>query len=207
MSDKPRPFVGYIDLGQLPETTRDEVLGRMLSPENNIPTYVHSSAANGKLDPILISPAEFFDAWRSAQVEAELEDEDRLDRNGWRLAKMEPFQIRVSDEDKRRDPHRLSRRKIGVPHWVYVLKADLAPPPADCTRVIPKGFHTTKEEALKATCIAWIGSLPSQPIQKRDDLKTKAIEKFKGLSGRQFIAAWDEAAPAEWKRAGRRSPN
>lgn len=123
MSNEPLPFVGFIGLGQLPEATRDELLAKMLRGE--LPTYVYSSDANGKLDPVLITPAEFFRAWRSAQVEDELEDEERLDRNGWRLAKMEPFQIRVSDEDKRRDPRRLSRIKIGVPHWIYVAKADL----------------------------------------------------------------------------------
>jgi hypothetical protein len=78
-------------------------------------------------------------------------------------------------------------------------------PPQGSARVIPKGFLTTKEAALKATCVEWIKSLPPLPIPKRDDLKTKAMKQFNGLSGRQFDAAWDEVAPTEWKRPGRRT--
>jgi len=67
-----------------------------------------------------------------------------------------------------------------------------------------RGFQTNKEASLKARCISWIKHQPAQPIRKREDLKAEAQAEIPGLSGRQFTAAWDEAAPAEWKQAGRR---
>lgn len=124
MTNTAPPFVGFTDLGRLPEETRAEVLAKMLSGE--LSAYVYSSNADGKLDPVPIAPAQFSMHWTSAQTEANLDDEDRLDRNSWRMAKMEPFQIRLSDEDRRRDPSRLSRIKMGVPHWVYVARDQLA---------------------------------------------------------------------------------
>jgi hypothetical protein len=126
VSNTALPFIGFIDLGRIPEATRDEILARMFSGE--LSTYVYSSEANGKLEPVPITPAQFSIHWKSARAEEELDDEDRLDRNGWRLQKMERFQIRISDEDARRDPSRLSRRKLGVPHWIYLLNSDLALP-------------------------------------------------------------------------------
>jgi hypothetical protein len=117
------PFVGFIELSQISETTRDELLGKMLSGEH--PAYVYSSEADGRLEPARITPAEFFKAWRRAQQEAGCDD--CLDASGWPLKKMGPFQIRVPDRDIRRDRQRLVRRTIGVPHWIYLLKADLAP--------------------------------------------------------------------------------
>jgi hypothetical protein len=120
VSDSALPFVGFIELSQIPETTRSELLGKMLSGE--LLTYVYSSEANGKLDPVQITPAEFFKAWGRAQREAE---NDCVDANWWPLKRMEPFQIRVPDQDSRRSL--AVRRRMGVPHWIYLLKADLAP--------------------------------------------------------------------------------
>jgi hypothetical protein len=122
VSDVAPPFVGFIELSQMSETTRDELLGKMLSGEH--PAYVYSSEADGRLEPARITPAEFFKAWRRAQQEAGCDD--CLDASGWPLKKMGPFQIRVPDRDIRRDRGRLMRRTIAVPHWIYVLKADLS---------------------------------------------------------------------------------
>jgi hypothetical protein len=122
VSDVAPPFVGFIELSQTSETTRDELLGKMLSGEH--PAYVYSSEANGRLDPVHIKPAEFLKAWARAQREAGCDD--CLDASGWPLKKMGPFQIRVPDRDIRRDRPRLMRRTIAVPHWIYVLKADLS---------------------------------------------------------------------------------
>lgn len=69
----------------------------------------------------------------------------------------------------------------------------------------PRGFHTNREAALKATCIDWLRTLPELPVMRRDDIKEQALSEIPGLSGHQFKAAWDEAAPASWKRAGRKT--
>jgi hypothetical protein len=66
----------------------------------------------------------------------------------------------------------------------------------------PAGFRTNKQAALKAKCAVWIKALPEQPPRRRSDVKTDAIKAIEGLSGRQFDAAWDEAAPAAWKIPG-----
>jgi hypothetical protein len=65
-----------------------------------------------------------------------------------------------------------------------------------------KGVQTNREAELKAKCVEWIRQLPVKPRPKRDQLKGRAMKEIRGLSGHQFKAAWDEAAPAEWKRAG-----
>lgn len=123
MSDIAPPFFGFIELSQIPETTRDVLLGKMLSGEHR--TYVYSSEANGKLEPVHITPAEFFKAWARAQREAGCDEDDCVDANGWSLRRMDPYQIRVPDQDSRRSS--AVRRRTGVPHWIYLLKADLAP--------------------------------------------------------------------------------
>ena len=71
----------------------------------------------------------------------------------------------------------------------------------------PSGGLTNKQAALKGRCSAWIRTLPTQPSRRKSDVKANAVAEIPGLSGRQFDAAWDEAAPPEWKRAGRRSEN
>jgi hypothetical protein len=123
VSDIAPPFAGFIELSQIPETTRDALLGKMLSGEH--PTFVYSSEAEGKFEPIQITPAQFFKAWRSAQREAAYDENDRVDANGWPLRRMDPFQIRVPDQDFRRSS--AVRRRNGVPHWIYLLKADQLP--------------------------------------------------------------------------------
>jgi hypothetical protein len=135
-ADSAPPFVGFIELSQLAETTRDELLGKMLSGEHLV--YVYSSETDGRLEPVRITPAEFFKAWRRAQQEAGCDD--CQDASGWSLKKMGPFQIRVPDRDIRRDRQRLVRRTIGVPHWIYLLKADLALPRDGADDIsLPKG--------------------------------------------------------------------
>jgi hypothetical protein len=71
----------------------------------------------------------------------------------------------------------------------------------------PSGVQTNKQAALKGQCSAWIRTLPTRPPRRKSDVKADAVAAISGLSGRQFDAAWDEAAPPEWKRAGRRSEN
>lgn len=121
MSNKPPPFVGFIGLGQLPEATRDELLAKMLAGEYQ--AYVYSTEAKGDLSPVAIEPAKFFYAWQHAKKQAEQEDEDQRDDNGWHLLKLDTYQIRIPDTDQRR-PSRI-RRKIGVPHWIYASRKDL----------------------------------------------------------------------------------
>jgi hypothetical protein len=143
VSDIAPPFVGFIELSQMPETARDEMLGKMLSGKH--PAYVYSSKADGRLEPVRIKPAEFFKAWRRAQQEAAYE-EDCLDASGWPLKKMDPFQIRVPDRDIRRDRNRLARRTIGVPHWIYLLQADVAPPKGKGGRKTVVDWSTVDKE-------------------------------------------------------------
>jgi hypothetical protein len=66
----------------------------------------------------------------------------------------------------------------------------------------PSGVQTNKQAALKAKCIAWIAALPEYPPRRKLDVKVEAIAAIHNLSGRQFDAAWDEAAPASWKIPG-----
>jgi hypothetical protein len=66
----------------------------------------------------------------------------------------------------------------------------------------PSGMQTNRRAELKAKCVAWIRSLPDRPPRRKDDVKADATAAIPGLSGRQFNAAWDEAAPALWKVPG-----
>jgi hypothetical protein len=66
----------------------------------------------------------------------------------------------------------------------------------------PAGFRTNKQAALKAKCATWIAALPEQPARRKPDVRADAIKAIQGLSGRQFDAAWDDAAPDAWKQPG-----
>ena len=183
MSDIAPPFVGFVELSQTPETTRNELLGKMLSGEH--PTYVYSSEADGRLDPARITPAEFFKAWRRAQQEAGCDD--CLDASGWPLKKMGPFQIRVPDRDIRRDRNRLVRRTIGVPHWIYLLKADLALPsggnlpqmnyPGDALLIEEGIMMVAKGMKYRATAreLAKRADGPNTDLSSKEDRLRKAI--------------------------------
>ena len=183
MSDIAPPFVGFVELSQTPETTRNELLGKMLSGEH--PTYVYSSEADGRLDPARITPAEFFKAWRRAQQDAGCDD--CLDASGWPLKKMGPFQIRVPDRDIRRDRNRLVRRTIGVPHWIYLLKADLALPsggnlpqmnyPGDALLIEEGIMMVAKGMKYRATAreLAKRADGPNTDLSSKEDRLRKAI--------------------------------
>jgi hypothetical protein len=66
----------------------------------------------------------------------------------------------------------------------------------------PAGIQTNKQAALKTKCVGFIAALPEQPPRRKPDVKADAMKAIQGLSGRQFDAAWDEAAPAAWKLPG-----
>jgi hypothetical protein len=67
---------------------------------------------------------------------------------------------------------------------------------------VPSGVQTNRQAALKAQCSEWIKMLPTQPPRRKSDVKLDAVAAIPGLSGRQFDAAWDEAAPSPWKAPG-----
>ena len=45
---------------------------------------------------------------------------------------------------------------------------------------------------------------PGSPLPRKEDMRNAAQRNFKGLSGRSFYKAWDQTAPEEWKRGGRK---
>jgi hypothetical protein len=69
------------------------------------------------------------------------------------------------------------------------------------TLVISKP-QTNKQAALKAKCIDWIRALPPTPPRAKPDVLKDAMDSIPGLSERQAKAAWDDAAPAAWKKPG-----
>lgn len=66
----------------------------------------------------------------------------------------------------------------------------------------PSGKLTNRQAELRGKCSAWIRALPVQPPRRKSDVKVDAVAAIPGLSGRQFDAAWDEAAPGLWKAPG-----
>jgi hypothetical protein len=119
----------------------------------------YSSEANGDLDPVGILPAIFFKAWHRARNEDDLEEEDRLDVNGWPLRKMQPFQIRMRDEDRRRPSRR--RHGIAVPHWVYVAKPEAAEQDRPRQNAQRRPRSSPERDKARDAVIARYGKIPS----------------------------------------------
>ncbi|WP_213775440.1 hypothetical protein [Bradyrhizobium sp. dw_78] len=107
MSDKSPPFPNYVIVAG------PELWAKILAGE--ITPYIYSGEARGDLDPVPISAAAFCIA-----------DGATHDRDGARDPQLKPYQIMVIDRDRRR-PSRI-RRRIPVPHWVYVDRKDLPAP-------------------------------------------------------------------------------
>jgi hypothetical protein len=190
MSDKPPPFANYLPVSS------DDIWKKILSGE--VPAFIYSTEARGDFEPVPISAAEIFMADEAGQAGG---DEEQV----WQGPKLKPHQIMWRDSDRRRPSAR--RRGIRVPHWVYVMKADTSTQDRGPRAAKPSGVQTNKQAALKGQCSAWIRTLPTRPPRRKSDVKADSLAAIPGLSGRQFDAAWDEAAPPEWKRAGRRSEN
>jgi hypothetical protein len=94
-------------------------------------------------------------------------------------------------------------RIINVDLLIEVSAAALLPDTGEIhIAATPSGGQTNRQAALKARCIAWIRSLPAQPRRLKSDVKAGAMAEIEGLSGRQFDAAWDDAAAAAWKAPG-----
>jgi hypothetical protein len=66
----------------------------------------------------------------------------------------------------------------------------------------PSGVQTNKQAQMKSEAIAWIRSRPVVPSLKKDEVLVAMMGAIKGLSERQAKAAWDDGAPAEWKKPG-----
>jgi hypothetical protein len=108
---KPLPFKDHIFAGDAFETD-EQLQAKVRSFE--IKPFVYSAIAPGNFEPIPISAAEFAKA-----VECGWEDFSDP------YAVRPPFQIMVVDRDMRRRPG--TRSHVRGPHWIYLLKADLAP--------------------------------------------------------------------------------
>jgi hypothetical protein len=106
MSDKPPPFAGYTPV------SGDELWAKILS--DDIEAHIYSSEARGDFEPVPISAAEFV-----------LADQAGCDQEYGFSTRLKPFQILWRDADRRRSDR--TRRRVRVPHWVYVRRADLAP--------------------------------------------------------------------------------
>ena len=123
MSDKPPPFEYYISV------SGDELWVKILSGQ--IKAHIYSSEAQGDLEPVPISAAAFFVAEQAGR-NGDGEPDPRL----------KPYQIMLPDRDRRR-PSGI-RRRIPVPHWVYVVREDLPAPklqkPAGRGRGAPRKY-------------------------------------------------------------------
>jgi hypothetical protein len=130
--------------------------------------------------------------------------EDRLEPEAWKRGDPRSINGEVSSDD--------------LEFWVaqqLALSPGVAKPPEAAALLpdtgeahdvtTPSGVQTNRQAALKAKCIAWIRTLPEQPLRRKPDVKVDALAAISGLSGRQFDAAWDEAAPASWKVPGPKS--
>jgi hypothetical protein len=106
MSDKPPPFANYVPV------SADDIWKKILS--GDVAAHIYSSEAKGDFEPIPISSAEFFTADEAGQSSEDGEPDSRL----------HPYQIMWRDRDRRRPS--ATRRGIKVPHWVYVMKADIS---------------------------------------------------------------------------------
>lgn len=110
MTGTPPPFKGFSFAGDV-FVSDEELQAKVRSLE--IEPFVYSTVADGHLDPVAISAAAF-----SVAVE-----------RGWEnfsdpRAARQAFQIMIRDGDERRAP--ALRRRIRVPHWIYVIKAEPA---------------------------------------------------------------------------------
>jgi hypothetical protein len=93
-------------------------------------------------------------------------------------------------------------RIVDVDLLIEVSAAALLPGGVTHAAAIPSGGRTNRQAELKDKCVAWIRSLPALPFPLKSDVKAAAMAEIEGLSGRQFDAAWDEAAPSAWKAPG-----
>jgi hypothetical protein len=99
--------------------------------------------------------------------------------------------------------------KLGPPGartWQLLHAATVVrvvPPPA-----FPSRDRVASTAAAEARCRAWIADLaeahPHRPPQTKPALFAQAAGRFV-VSRRGFDRAWDSAAPAAWKAAGRRN--
>jgi hypothetical protein len=109
MSDKPPPFANYLPVSS------DDIWKKVLSGE--VPAFIYSAEARGDFEPVPISAAEISMADEDGRAAS---DDDQV----WPEPKLKPHQILWRDSDRRRPSAR--RRGIRVPHWVYVMKADIS---------------------------------------------------------------------------------
>src|SRR5665213_1052385 len=129
MSDKPPPFAGYTPVSV------DELWAKILSGE--IEAHIYSSEAPGDFEPVPISAAAFFVAEQAGR-----------DQDGEPDPQLKPRQIMVHDRDRRRPP--AIRRRIPVPHWVYVAQKASRPPSLTARRGRPPlDWQTIQKRTFK----------------------------------------------------------
>ncbi|WP_377830312.1 hypothetical protein ACFKHW_17280 [Bradyrhizobium lupini] len=101
-------FVFLGDVGEPEEQLREKIISGKLR------AYVYSTLAKGDSEPVPLLAAKFQTA----------------DEVGWEgfsdpTERLPPFQIATPDRDSRRPV--AARHRNSVPHWIYLLKADLEP--------------------------------------------------------------------------------
>jgi hypothetical protein len=66
----------------------------------------------------------------------------------------------------------------------------------------PSGIRTTQAEKAEEACRTWVSGLSGRPANK-DKAFESAQAAITGLSRKAFDRAWANAAPSDWRKAGR----
>jgi hypothetical protein len=158
MSDKPPPFVNYVPI------SAGDIWKKILS--GDVAAHIYSSEAKGDFEPVPISAAELFTAHEASQI-SEFGGPD---------SRLRPYQIMWRDRDRRRPA--ATRRAISVPHWVYVMKADISAPDRGPGAV--DLYDWDEIEQVVANLWQELGDF-DLPDNRRDDWKsrTSVIEHVK----------------------------
>jgi hypothetical protein len=221
-----KPPPGYVLLEDVVDLVGGVVAGanwRQLPDKTRAEERFNAVWSDPDVDSVITMIAEACEDGRLEAAYQTAFGADGLDRKMWRMPNWRNYfaagtidldlpyldnQQPILDGRTVRCPEReLYIRKDSLERFMEPLAAVTDPGGVHLAAAIPSGVQTNKQAALKGRCSAWIRTLPTRPPRRKSDVKVDAVAAIPGLSGRQFDAAWDEAAPPEWKRAGRRSEN
>ena len=182
MSDKPPPFAGYTPV------LGDELWAKILSGE--IGAHIYSSEARGDFEPVPISAAAFFVA-----------EETGRNQDGEPDPELKPYQVMVRDDDRRRPSG--TRRRIPVPHWVYVAqkasRAASAPPSSTGRRGRPPlDWQTIQKTAFEL--MDHHGEFSSDDSKWNAQARLEAILQDRFNAGISTLREHLPAILAEWRK-------
>jgi hypothetical protein len=189
VSQRPPYFEGFVFLGELSEP-EDQLRAKILSGQ--LKAYIYSTKARGDFEPVPISAAAF-----------SVEEDQGWENFSSFEPEPKPFQIMTVDRDMRRRPG--TRWHVRGPHWIYLLKADLAPRKGKGGRkpVMDQNAVAAEVERL----MDYHGEFRADDPEWNAEARLKeAIRKKFGEAADSTIESYIKAPLAKWRQSKRPSP-